>query len=70
MDAEIDEDVELLSPPSVVMESARSRVDNDDDDDDDDDEGMGCASGFTAGTEVETESVASCLLMPFCACET
>ena len=61
MDAEADEDVELLSPLSVVIEAARSRVD---------DEAVGCASASAVGTGVETEIVASCWLMPFCACET
>jgi hypothetical protein len=68
VDADVDEDVEIVSPSSVVTESARSRVD-------DEVRGVGCccpssASASVAGTGVETERVASCWLMPFWASET
>ena len=59
MDAEADEDAELS--PSAVVRSTRSR----------DDDAMGCCvsvvseAGAAGGRVVE-----SCLLRPFCACET
>jgi hypothetical protein len=61
VDADVDDDVELLSPPSVVIESARSRVD-----DEVEDVGFCCPSAASvARTGAETERVASCWLMPF-----
>ena len=61
MDAEVDEDVEMLLPSSVVIESAISRVD-------DEVEDVGCccpSAAFVARAEVDTEWVASCWLIPF-----
>jgi hypothetical protein len=61
VDADVDEEVELLSPPSVVIESARSRVD-----DEVEDVGFCCPpAASVARTGAETERVASCRLMPF-----
>jgi hypothetical protein len=58
VDAEVDEDVEMLSPSFVVIESARSRGDNEVED-------VWCCcpssvSASVAGTGVETERLASC----------
>ena len=67
MDAEVDEDVELLSTSSVVIESVRSRVD----DDEAEDEGCCFPSvESVSGSGVVTERLASSLLMPLCAYET
>lgn len=59
MDAEVEEDAELS--PSAAVASVRSW----------EEEGSGgWVSVSEAGAGEETERVASCLLRPFCACET